>query len=86
MNSIKWKEKEKIILLLIFLLFLIFLPLVFRNPARVGMFIACCVASVLTMGWLLILRIGCISLGQVAMQGTSNELLNNPLLRESYLS
>jgi branched-chain amino acid transport system ATP-binding protein len=24
--------------------------------------------------------------GQVAMQGTSNELLNNPLLRESYLS
>lgn len=66
MNSIEWKEKEKIILPLIFLLFLIFLPLVFRNPARVGMFIACCVASVLTMGWLLILRIGCISLGQVA--------------------
>jgi len=66
MNSIKWQGKKKPLLLFTFVLCLIFLPLVFRNPARVGMFISCGVASVLTMGWLLILRIGCISLGQVA--------------------
>jgi branched-chain amino acid transport system permease protein len=64
MNSIK--PGGKIILLFLLLLFLILLPWVFRNPARVGMFISCGVASVLTMGWILILRIGCISLGQVA--------------------
>jgi len=44
----------------------ILLPVVFPNPARIGMFISCGVASVLAMGWLLILRIGCLSLGQVA--------------------
>ncbi len=57
------------ILFLILLLILIFLPLLFPNPARIGMFISCGVASVLAMGWLLILRIGCLSLGQVAFLG-----------------
>ena len=50
----------------VLLLALILLPVIFPNPARVGMFISCGVASVLAMGWLLILRIGCLSLGQVA--------------------
>jgi len=49
-------------LILIFIL----LPLIFPNPARIGMFIGCGVASILAMGWLMILRIGCLSLGQVA--------------------
>jgi branched-chain amino acid transport system permease protein len=47
-------------------LILFLLPVIFPNPARIGMFISCGVASVLAMGWLLILRIGCLSLGQVA--------------------
>lgn len=51
-------------LFLIPVLFL--LPLFFPNPARIGMFIGCGVASILAMGWLMILRIGCLSLGQVA--------------------
>lgn len=45
---------------------LILLPIIFPNPARIGMFISCGVASILAMGWLMILRIGCLSLGQVA--------------------
>ena len=49
------------VLILVFIL----LPVIFPNPARIGMFIGCAVASVLGMGWLLILRIGCLSLGQV---------------------
>ncbi len=64
MNSIEGKRKGPF--LVIFLLVLVFLPVLFPNPARVGMFISCGVASVLAMGWLLILRIGCLSLGQVA--------------------
>jgi len=48
---------------------LIILPLVFSNPAHVGIFILCGVAGVLAMGWLLILRIGGLSLGQAAFLG-----------------
>ncbi len=64
MNSIKTKQKG--LLFLILILFLMLLPVIFPNPARVGMFITGGVASVLAIGWLLILRIGCLSLGQVA--------------------
>ncbi len=60
------KGRNGAVLLGLFLLLLIFLPVMFPNPARIGMFISCGVASVLAMGWLLILRIGCLSLGQVA--------------------
>jgi branched-chain amino acid transport system permease protein len=52
--------------LVVLILTLMFLPILFPNPARVGMFINCGVAGILAMGWLLILRIGCLSLGQVA--------------------
>ena len=52
--------------ILCILLLLVLLPVIFPNPARIGMFISCGVASVLCIGWLLILRIGCLSLGQVA--------------------
>jgi len=64
MNFIK-KYSRGIIIFTIFIL-LIILPLIFPNPAHIGMFIGCGVASILAMGWLLILRIGCLSLGQVA--------------------
>ncbi len=57
---------QKGLLFLVFLFLLILLPLIFPNPARIGMFISCGVAGVLAMGWLLILRIGCLSLGQAA--------------------
>lgn len=53
-------------LLLVLIVGLFILPLIFSNPARIGMFISCGTASVLAMGWLLILRVGCLSLGQVA--------------------
>jgi branched-chain amino acid transport system permease protein len=60
------KRSQKGLLLAVLIMTLIFLPAIFPNPARIGMFISCGVASVLAMGWLLILRIGCLSLGQVA--------------------
>jgi branched-chain amino acid transport system permease protein len=60
------KRNPKGILLIVLVLALILLPLIFPNPARIGMFISCGVASILAMGWLMILRIGCLSLGQVA--------------------
>lgn len=64
MSSIKAIHKGYFLMLLI--LTLVFLPLLFSNPAHIGMFINCGVASILAMGWLMILRIGCLSLGQVA--------------------
>ena len=60
------KKNSKGILLIVLVLALILLPLLFPNPARIGMFISCGVAGILAMGWLMILRIGCLSLGQVA--------------------
>jgi len=45
---------------------LLLAPAMTDNPAHIGMLIKCGIASVLAMGWLLILRIGCVSLGQVA--------------------
>ncbi len=69
MNYTNWRSRRKGIALLVFLVVLFFLPLLFPNPARLGMFISCGVASVLAIGWLLILRIGCLSLGQVAFLG-----------------
>jgi len=60
------KREPKGLFFGVLILFLVFLPVLFPNPARLGMFISCGVASVLGMGWLLILRIGCLSLGQVA--------------------
>jgi len=63
------KRFPKGLLFGVFILALFLLPVFFPNPARIGMFISCGVASVLAMGWLLILRIGCLSLGQVAFLG-----------------
>jgi branched-chain amino acid transport system permease protein len=60
------KRNQKGLLWVVLILVFILLPVIFPNPARIGMFISCGVASVLAMGWLLILRIGCLSLGQVA--------------------
>ena len=60
------KRNPKGLGLIVLILVLIFLPIIFPNPARIGMFISCGVASILAMGWLMILRIGCLSLGQVA--------------------
>ena len=64
------QNTSKGILFFVFLLFMILLPIIFPNPARLGMFIACGVATVLASGWLLILRIGYFSIGQVAFLGT----------------
>ncbi len=64
MNFIKRNPKG--LGLVVLILVLILLPIIFPNPARIGMFISCGVASILAMGWLMILRIGCLSLGQVA--------------------
>lgn len=66
MNFIKGKPIDSRLIFLGLFIVLVLLPVLFPNPARVGMFISCGVASVLAMGWLLILRIGCLSLGQVA--------------------
>lgn len=61
------KEKPVRLFLLILLTIALFLlPVIFDNPARIGMFINCGVSAVLAIGWLLIARIGCLSLGQVA--------------------
>jgi len=60
------KGTSKGIVLIVLILVLMLLPVIFPNPARIGMFISCGVASILAMGWLMILRIGCLSLGQVA--------------------
>jgi len=66
MNFIeRFKRNSGIKILFIFLPILVFLPQLFPGPATVGMFISCGIASILAMGWLLILRIGCVSLGQV---------------------
>ncbi|MEW6184371.1 MAG: branched-chain amino acid ABC transporter permease [Thermodesulfobacteriota bacterium] len=59
-------DRKKKIILLFLVLGLFLLPLFFPNPARIGMFVGCGVASILAMGWLMILRIGCLSLGQAA--------------------
>jgi branched-chain amino acid transport system permease protein len=60
------EKKRRGIPLIFFIVGLFLLPLFFPNPARIGMFIGCAVASVLAIGWLMILRIGCLSLGQAA--------------------
>jgi branched-chain amino acid transport system permease protein len=60
------EKKKRGISLIILVAGLFLLPLFFPNPARIGMFISCAVASILAMGWLMILRIGCLSLGQAA--------------------
>jgi branched-chain amino acid transport system permease protein len=68
--------------LLIFLPVLVLLPQLFSSPADVGMFISCGIASALAMGWLLIFRIGCVSLGQVAFLAIgayTSALLNQKL-------
>jgi branched-chain amino acid transport system permease protein len=57
---------QKTVFFVVLLFLMLSLPLLFPNPAYIGMFITCGVASVLAMGWLLILRIGGLSLGQVA--------------------
>jgi branched-chain amino acid transport system permease protein len=49
----------------ILILVLTILPYLFPGKATIGMFISCGVASILVMGWILILRIGCVSLGQI---------------------
>jgi branched-chain amino acid transport system permease protein len=82
MNFTKREQMESSLIFLALFLGLIFLPILFPNPARVGMFISCGVASVLAMGWLLILRIGCLSLGQVgflAIGGYTSAILSQKL-------
>jgi branched-chain amino acid transport system permease protein len=66
MNFIKENKFIKISGFLVLCVVVLLLPILFPNPGRIGMFISCAVASVLAMGWLVILRIGCLSLGQVA--------------------
>jgi branched-chain amino acid transport system permease protein len=66
MNFTKDNKMKNILGFLVLCVVLLLLPILFPNPGRIGMFISCAVASVLAMGWLLILRIGCLSLGQVA--------------------
>ncbi len=80
MNFIKRNPKG--LLPAVLIMVLILLPIIFPNPARIGMFISCGVASILAMGWLLILRIGCLSLGQVAflaIGGYTSALLSQKL-------
>lgn len=66
MNFTKKEQSKNKLGFLVLCVALVFLPILFPNPGRIGMFISCGVASVLAMGWLMILRIGCLSLGQVA--------------------
>src|SRR5271157_4781823 len=45
---------------------LIIFPVVIPDPSYVGMLVACGIASILAMSWIMILRVGHLSLGQVA--------------------
>ncbi len=48
------------------LAFLLFLPAILRDPSYVSMTVSCGIASIVAMSWLMILRIGHLSLGQAA--------------------
>ncbi len=63
------KGRAKPLLFIAMMCASVLFPLADRNPAHLGILISCGVASVLAMGWLLILRIGGLSLGQVAFLG-----------------
>jgi len=45
---------------------LIIFPVVIPDPSYVGMLVTCGIASILAMSWIMILRVGHLSLGQVA--------------------
>ena len=58
------RKKSLAVPLLIFLLILF--PVVIPDPSYVSMLVTCGIASILAMSWIMILRVGHLSLGQVA--------------------
>jgi len=66
MSSISQGNWQKAFGLVLLGVLLIVFPVVVPDPSYVGMLVTCGIASILAMSWIMILRVGHLSLGQVA--------------------